>query len=63
MSENIKQNLLELMGDFLDQKDTILDQVLNGQADPVGRADSELHIRMAAAAYDEYSKSIEPIKA
>lgn len=58
MLENIEQNLIELMADYLDSESLQLDQAIALVKDPVPREESELHIRMAKAAFLEYKKTI-----
>lgn len=58
MLENIEQNLIELMADYLDSESLQLDQTIALVKDPVPREESELHIRMAKAAFLEYKKTI-----
>ena len=57
MLDNIKQNLIEIMADYLDSESLILDQVIALIEDPIPREESELHIRMAEAAFLEYKKT------
>lgn len=56
--ENIKQMLIEKMADFLDEDAVIIEQVIQEINDPVVRENSELHIRMAEAAMNEYTKTM-----
>ena len=58
MLENIEQNLIELMAEYLDSESLQLDQAIALVKDPVPREESELHIRMAKAAFLEYKKTI-----
>ena len=58
MLENIEQNLIELMADYLDNESLQIDQAIALVKDPVPREESELHIRMAKAAFLEYKKTI-----
>ena len=58
MLENIEQNLIELMADYLDSPILQLYQAIALVKDPVPREESELHIRMAKAAFLEYKKTI-----
>lgn len=58
MFENIEQNLIELMADYLDSESLQIDQAIALIKDSVPREESELHIRMAKAAFLEYKKSI-----
>jgi hypothetical protein len=50
MLDNIKQNLIEMMADYLDSESLILDQAIALVKDP--------HIRMAEAAFLEYQKTV-----
>ena len=61
MLENIEQNLIEMMADYLDSESLILDQAIALVKDPIPREKSELHIRMAKAAFAEYKKTIVPV--
>lgn len=63
MLENIEQNLIELMADYLDSEILQIDQAIALVKDPVPREESELHIRMAKAAFLEYKKTIVDAKA
>lgn len=58
MLENIKQNLIEIMADYLDGESLQLDEAIALLVDPVPREISELHIRMANAAFEEYKKTM-----
>lgn len=58
MLENIEQNLIELMADYLDSESLQLDQAIALVKDPIPKEGSELHIRMAKAAFLEYTKTI-----
>jgi hypothetical protein len=58
MLENIEQNLIELMADYLDSEILQIEQAIALVKDPVTREESELHIRMAKAAFLEYKKTI-----
>ena len=58
MLENIEQNLIEIMADYLDSESLKLDEAIALIKDPVPREESELHIRMAKAAFLEYKKTI-----
>ena len=58
MLENIEQNLIEVIADFLDSESVKLDEAIALVKDPVPREESELHIRMAKAAFLEYKKTI-----
>ena len=56
--ENIEQNLLELIADFLDSESVVLDEAIGLFSDPVKSEETELHIRMAKAAMEEYKKTV-----
>ena len=58
MLENIEQNLIDLMAEYIDSESLQLDQAIALVKDPVTREESELHIRMAKAAFLEYKKTI-----
>lgn len=57
-TDNIEQILNETMADFLDSKAVQFEELNNGLKDPVPRDQSELHIRMAKAAFQEYKNTI-----
>lgn len=54
----IHQAILESCADLLDNEDVVYHQLHLGVSDPVIREESELHIRMADAAYSEYEKTM-----
>jgi hypothetical protein len=58
MLENIKQNLIEIMADYLDSESLKLNEAIALVKDPRPREESELHIRMAEAAFIEYKKTV-----
>ena len=58
MLEDIEQNLIELMAEYLDSESLQLGQSIALVKDPVPREESELHIRMAKAAFLEYQKTV-----
>lgn len=58
MLENIEQDLIELIADYLDSESLQFDQAIALVKDPIPREKSELHIRMAKAAFLEYKKTI-----
>lgn len=60
MLDNIKQRLIENMADFLDDESTKLDEAIALIKDPVTYDESELHIRMANAAFEEYKNTMLP---
>lgn len=57
--ENTKQYLIEKMADLLDVIEG--DERLYGYKEDVPREQSQLHIRMAEAAFNEYQKSVKSI--
>ena len=59
--ENIKQSLIEAIADFLDREDIKFEEALSGLKDPVERENSELHIKMAEAAFSVYIESLVPV--
>ncbi len=56
--DNMQQGLLETIGDFLDSPDQKLAESLANVKDPLENPKSELHIRMATAAMEEYKKTV-----
>ena len=56
--DNIEQNLLEVIAEFLDSETVIIDEAVAGFVDPAKKEESELHIRMAKAAMVEYKKTM-----
>lgn len=54
----VKQDLIEMFADYLDSDELIFDQANAKIKDPIKREESELHIRMAYAAFNEYKKTI-----
>jgi cob(I)alamin adenosyltransferase len=58
MLEDIQQQLIETMADFLDDENIVLSQAIALVKDPIDREESELHIRMANAAFEEYKRTI-----
>ena len=58
MLENIEQTLIEIMADFLDSESLKLDEAVGFIKDPASREESELHIRMAKAAFIEYKNTV-----
>ena len=59
--QDVKQNLIELIADYLDSETHRNSELFGGLYDPVDRGNTELHIRMAKASFNEYIKTIEPI--
>lgn len=58
MFDNLRQDLLEKIGEWLDSQTVITEEVLAGiHGDP--EEDDELHIKMADAAMKVYSESRE----
>jgi len=62
MFDNVEQNLIEIMADFLDSDSLELDCAIAEVKDPIDREKSELHMRMAKAAFSEFKKTVEIIK-
>ena len=60
--DNLHQSLLETIAEWLDSESVILTLTLNDLRDPEPREQSELHIRMAAAAIEEMKKTLIQIK-
>ena len=58
MLDNIQQNLIELMADFLDSESVKLDEAIACISDPIPKEESELHIRMANAAFQAYKETV-----
>ena len=58
MLDNIEQSLIELIADYLDSESLILDQAIALIKDPTPREETELHIRMAKAAFLEYKRTV-----
>jgi len=56
--ENIEQALIECIADFLDTDQMYLNQVCAEVRDPESREQTEIHVRMAKAAFDEYRKTV-----
>lgn len=54
----IKQALIELIADFLDNENIELEQYLAGVKDPKERTETDLHIKMAEAAFEVYRNSV-----
>jgi hypothetical protein len=58
MLDNIQQNLIDIMADYLESDSLKLDEMIALIKDPVKSDESELHIRMANAAFEEYKKTV-----
>ena len=58
LMENVEQSLIEKMADFLDDPSLATDLYLAKLKEPEPREKSELHIRMAKAAFSEYKKTM-----
>lgn len=58
MLDNIRQSLIEIIADYLDSESHQLDQAIALIKDPFPREESELHIRMGEAAFNEYKRTI-----
>lgn len=56
MVENLKQDLIEVMADWLDSQPVITEEVLAGIHGDT-EEDDELHIKMANAAINIYAES------
>lgn len=56
--DNIKQQLIELLADFLDSENFEFEQALAGVKDPQERENTDLHIKMADAAFAVYRNSV-----
>lgn len=56
--DNIKQALIELIADFLDSEEVEFWQEMEQVKDPKTREETELHIRMAEAAFKVYSETV-----
>lgn len=59
MFENMEQSLSEMIADYLDSEGYKLDEAIALVCDPVSRDESELHLRMAKAAMEEYIKTVQ----
>ena len=57
--ENIEQDLIELIADFLDSESVVLDEAIGNIKDPESREESELHIKMAKAAMQVYIDTVQ----
>lgn len=55
MFQNLRQDLLEKIGEWLDSDTVMLEEVLN-DCNPNGAEDDELHAKMADAAMKVYSE-------
>ena len=58
LMENVKQSLIEKMADFLDDPSLATDLYLAKLKEHKPREKSELHIRMAKAAFFEFKNTI-----
>lgn len=58
----VEKRLTELIGDYLDSEDHIIDQLCAEVKDPIQRDITELHIRMAKVALSEYKKTMVNLK-
>ena len=56
--QEVQQNLIELIADYLDSETHRTAELFGGLSDPVDRGNTELHIRMADAAFKEYINTI-----
>ena len=57
MFQNLRQDLLEKIGEWLDSQTVITEEVLNN-CNPNSSEDDELHIKMADAAMQVYSDAM-----
>lgn len=55
---NIEQMLIENIADFLDSEEIMIQETILEIKDPIEREKSELHIRMAKVAMEEYKKTM-----
>ena len=55
---NIKQALIELIADFLDSEGLQFEECLSSVKDPQPREETDLHIRMADAAFEVYANTV-----
>ena len=58
--ENLEQALIELIADYLDSDTHKMNEACAGLYDPEPPERTELHIRMAQAAYKEYMNTAKP---
>ena len=58
LKQIIHQSILEHCADLLDEENIIFHQLQLEISDPEKREDSELHIRMADVAWNEYEKTM-----
>lgn len=56
--DNLLQDLTEVIADWLDSEEVMFEQIHGGFYEPEERDESELHIRMARAAMNEYLKTV-----
>jgi len=56
--QEVEWALIESMADLLDSEGVIFQEAMAGLRDPEPRETSELHIRMAHAALEEYRKTM-----
>lgn len=56
--ENTRQRLVELIADFLDSTEVIVQESFDKIKDPEPRELTELHERMADAAMEEYENTV-----
>ena len=55
---DMEQNLWQYTADFLDSEDFKILEAVGKFKDPVQREKSELHMRMAKAAMEEYKRTV-----
>lgn len=58
MLEEVRQSLIEKIADLLDEELHLLNEAIAGIKDPESREESELHIRMADAAFEVYKTTM-----
>lgn len=58
--ENIEQLLIEAIAEFLDSEYVNFEEQVAGVKDRAPREDTDLHIRMAAAAMAVYRETVQP---
>ena len=56
--ENIEQGLIELIADYLDSDEVIINEAIERIKDPNQREKTTLHIEMAKAAFEVYKKTM-----
>ena len=56
--ENVEQMLIEKIADFLDEEEILIQESMAELKDPEPREKTELHIRMAKVAMQEYKSTM-----